>query len=377
MVRNLLLPFLVVLTLSSGAQAPFGMARHTSPFTYIYRIGPEEAARLFASELQKAGPDYLHTRMDSFPTGKERTHPLPPGNYLMVHAQDNQLVYHLETVGELRCHPVNNHRDLVIALFDKESRIVSDARVFAGKKRLLFDKPTQTYRVNRWQKPRPVKVIRNGVVYYFTMPGRRNPFTWKRLWWQVSQKAPLKWAVTPVRLRRQNRKYSFSYFSQPTPHERRFRGFMVFNKPRFRPGDTLRLKAVVWHRTGKPVKTPLLLRLTDHYFGVDTVIRVLRPFRPGSYETELVLNDALDLDLDSRYLLTLETERSRRYDLEMYDGDDEDAFARKRKVVMRGRFDLEEYELGSLRFTARSSAPGHQKGEPLSVFLKATDENDL
>ncbi|HZH37069.1 MAG TPA: carboxypeptidase-like regulatory domain-containing protein, partial [Flavisolibacter sp.] len=99
---------------------------------------------------------------------------------------------------------------------------------------------------------------------------------------------------------------------------------------------------------------------------------------PGAFEYSFVLTDSLDLDLDSDYLLTLEERSSRKYDLDEYDGDlDDEEYAAKRKVVMRGTFNLEEYELESITFSARSDKAVHSRGEEASVYLKASDENGL
>jgi TonB-dependent SusC/RagA subfamily outer membrane receptor len=90
------------------------------------------------------------------------------------------------------------------------------------------------------------------------------------------------------------------------------------------------------------------------------------------------LNDSLDLRLDDQYLVTLEETSSRKYDINEYDGDlDEDEYALKRKILMRGKFHYEEYELSALNFTSRTNIQHHNRGRQLHLLLKATDENEL
>ncbi len=107
---------------------------------------------------------------------------------------------------------------------------------------------------------------------------------------------------------------------------------------------------------------PLILRLTGEDFYIDTILATLHPYRPGAYEYSFVLNDSLDLDLDEEILLTLEEESSRKFNLETYDGDlEDDEYAMKRQVLMRNKLRFEEYELGSVTFTARTDREKHNR----------------
>ncbi|WP_217605944.1 alpha-2-macroglobulin family protein [Chitinophaga sp. GbtcB8] len=346
-----------------------GSLRH-SLYTYVYRIDNKEAAQLSKDRLEKENEKYLHSLVDSFKTGDELP-ALSDGNYLLVNASGNRLEYQLYTAGNVRIKLVSNDHDQQMAVHDKQGRLITDATVYLNKRRLPYNKERQTYGPVRSQKNGAVTVYYKNTHYYFPVGAYRYHTPFFR---SLTYHFPLKYFF---HRQRNNSRYG-NYFRAQTPYEKKFRGFMVLNKNKFKPGDTLRLKAFITNHKGRPVNEPLLLRLTDEYLDLDTILTTIQPYRPGAYVYEMVVSDSLDLDLDDEYLLTLEETRSKKYNLGDYDGDlDDNEYASLRNVLVRTKFEYEEYELHSITFSARSSKPKHYRGEELSVFLKATDENDM
>jgi TonB-dependent SusC/RagA subfamily outer membrane receptor len=375
-VTILLLYLLVSHALS--AQQPISQSLKTSTYRYIYKVSANEALTLYKANLNKINEQYLHTYIDSFPV-QDNMPQLPNGNYILLQATGNKLKYELITSGDLQLKLVNNKRDLAIMLHDKKGKSIDGAVVNLDGRELKFDVSTQTYRLNKKRKSGGLQVRYANTMYYFPIraDGRRQGNA-RVIIQRALNGFPLKYITKTIgRWRGRSNSY-IQYFSQPVPNEANYRGFMSFNKPIYKPGDTVRLKAFVMDKKGRGVSEKLLVRLTDRYFDFDTIIAVVKPYRDGGFIHEFVLNDSLDLDLDSDYLITLEEQRSRKYDLNTYDGDlDDDEYAAKRKVVMRGKFTYEEYELGTINFTARMDQKEHNRGEKLSIFLKAADENDL
>lgn len=355
-----LVPLFCISPFFSIAQG-LSKSRHTSVYTYVYKVSAHETWRLSKSGMRKFSEKYLHTLVDSFLTDSQAEPALPPGNYLLVHALHNKLEAKLKTAGELQYKLISNKRDLVVLLHNKEGEMIRDARVQIGHKILPYDKNTQSYRLNERERPGTLKVYHQNVLYLFPVvnykyANRRKPlFTWKR-----------------------DRRPHYGYQNSSTPYERRFKTYMAFSKPKYKPGDTLQLKAFICDKKGRPVNRPLLLRLSDRDLITDTILATVHPYRPGGYECQMVLNDSLDLYLDDEYQVTLEELSSRRYDLDEYMGDlDDEEYVRKRKVLSRNKFYYEEYELSSVTFTARTDVSQHHRGREVALYLKATDENDL
>jgi hypothetical protein len=375
MSRKTLCLLLSLWSLSAVAQHNLSGSRQKSAMTYIYRITPKEALLLYRSNMDELDKKHLHTKVDSFATDKIEEPELKPGNYLFIQAINNELEGELKTIDDLQIKLLSNDRDLLIALHDKNGKTIKDAQIEAGRKKMVYDDSLHLFRLNKERRPRTIKVYHQGTLHYYPL---RN--TGRDFWFKLSWSFPLRYVIQPVR-RLINpgrfRRYR-NYFSGGTAYEKKFTGFMAFSKPKYKIGDTVKLKAWVATRKGKPVNRPLLLRLTDYRFEKDTILTILKPYRPGGYEYNFVITDSLDLTLDLDHGITLEELSSRKYNLHEYDGDlEEREYALKRSVLMRGRFYHEEYELGAVTFKARSDKKGHNRGNLVAVYCKATDENEM
>jgi hypothetical protein len=74
-------------------------------------------------------------------------------------------------------------------------------------------------------------------------------------------------------------------------------GYMVFNKPKYLPGDTVKLKAfIVKKKNGKPLEEEARLILDS---DKPRVLATLVPYAPGAYEYRFVLHDSLGMKLDA------------------------------------------------------------------------------
>ncbi|MEV4886114.1 carboxypeptidase-like regulatory domain-containing protein [Chitinophaga ginsengisegetis] len=365
--KRISLFLLCLCSITASAQQYISQSKTTSERNNIYKITDKEALRIFElSRASKPWADekYLHTAAGTYPFGASFPAGTAPGNYVVVTGLQNNLAYEYKPVQNVILKVVTNNYDLTLLLHDKNGKPISNASVRINQRTIPWDARTQTYRIPRYKKGGIIQVYHNQVLNLFnlTVPNRKGRLLfWKKLF-----------------PRKKNYYHNEPRFSQSTSTEKKYKGFMAFSKAKYRPGDTLRMKAFIINRHTKPVNDPLLLRLYSEDMDIDTILTTIRPYRPGGYDYEMVLSDSLDLDLDTDYLFTLETLDSRKYtsDNNETDLDDDEYFAR-RKVLMRGTFEYEEYELKSIRFTARTDVKEHTRGTPVSLFLKATDENDL
>jgi TonB-dependent SusC/RagA subfamily outer membrane receptor len=359
--------------LHSYAQKDLSRSLRKSAYTYIYQLTPKQALLFHQKGLSQKSAANLSNPKDSFLTGSKLPS-LSPGNYLLILAADNKLVHEQRTAPAVQAKVLNNKNDVTVLVHHEDGSIEKTAKVLLAGKKLAFDSATQTYRLNNTRRSGTLEVYYQNILHLFNVDNgvKRNT-----LWQKTIKSRPVKFIVKASRLQHTNRGY-YSYFHSKTRWEEKFRGYMVFNKPMYKPGDTVQIKAFITTKKGKPVDRSLLLRLTDQSFLTDTILTTLKPYRKGGYTGSFVLNDKMDLDLDQAYLLTLEEQSSRKYNLDTYDGDlDEDEYALKRKVLMRGIFRLEEYELGSASFAAKADKQEHHRGEQVTLYLKATDENGL
>ncbi|HRF39662.1 MAG TPA: carboxypeptidase-like regulatory domain-containing protein, partial [Saprospiraceae bacterium] len=136
----------------------------------------------------------------------------------------------------------------------------------------------------------------------------------------------------------------------------RWRGYMVFNKPKFMPGDTVRLKAFVTNRKGRPLKDSVSVMMYPEWDRPVNLGRIA-PYLPGSYDFEFALHDSLKLQLDRK--IRVELQKKPRFG------------------YMESVFRYEDYELKSLQFSLRADGDYQYRGKPYRLHLKGTDENEL
>ncbi|HEY4286330.1 MAG TPA: alpha-2-macroglobulin family protein [Puia sp.] len=355
---RLLIPALLFAFFSGKAQNNLSGSRQQSPLVYAWRISDKEALYLYSHNMKDWEKNNLHTLSDSFPSSQTQDPALAPGNYLLIQSRGSYLAVTLRTMGPLRYDLLNNGADVSLLLHTPDGMMIKDADVYVRRHRIGIDPATGAYPLGRWgRSSRPVKVVYQTALYYF-------PVT------HAVPKTHPRWFITTHR----QPKYRY-YYSDNTEYERRFHSFMIFNKPKFKPGDTVEGKAFVMDTKGRPVDRTLILRLRGGNH-TDTLLGELKPYRPGGYTFSIILKDSLNLGLDYDYTTTLEEPDSRKKK-KVTDDDDKESLAAKRKVLSRGNFHYEEYELKQIRFEARIDKKEHGPGEPASVFLKAVDENDL
>lgn len=336
-----------------------------SPLHQLYRLTNDEARYIFQKnplDNKRYRNQLLHTPAAAFTPDQGFPDSLSSGHYLEVYAQQSRVKYIYHAIENVRCKFINNGTDLAVVVHDLQGRIITNATVRFRGQPVAFDAASQTYLLRHSSRVGLLEVEHDKVINLFDVKQetsfRRRPFRFRQLF-----------------AHRHRRNYNYHY----QPAKQRYTGYLVFNKPKFKPQDTVRLKAFIRDRKGRPVNTPVWLRLRENYNSpdIDTIIARLSPYRPGAFEYSFVLDDSLDLDLDTDYQLTLEGGRNKplRYDEE--EDDENQRRASKRKVMISEKFAYEEYELGSVTFTARADHSSHTRGTPVAVYFKATDENNL
>ena len=317
-------------------------SRKSSPETFIYKIDRKELREIHLKD-RYPGESLFHTLVGRY-SDDEKMPGLPRGNYLSVRTEGNKLVLSNLTVDNFRSALVKDEK-VMLMLSDTLGNVIGDAVVKQGSKRLKFDSATQTYNTRRVGDGKVVEVDNDGVMHYITFekeqeyrPYRNKPF---RNGWQKVKHA-FKRVFAPGKV----------------PQEAKYDGFVVFSKPRYKPGETVRFKARV-ERKGKPYDKELDVALVSYYApALDTTLVALKPYRPGMYDGEFRLSDSLKLRLDKDYFLMF---RPRE----------------KNTNSVQANFYYEEYELDRITFTAKADRERYVRGDTVKLTLTAADENNM
>jgi len=362
-----LIPALLFLSTSAYAQRDLSGSPQHSQYVYVYRIDDREALKLYRTEMEGPVEPFLHTLVDSLSATEKEEKYLPPGNYLLVRAEENKLHVELYTEGELRYDLLNDGQGLAFSLRTKNGSFVTDANVHLGHRRVPYDAATHSYRLPHRHKGGNLQVEHKGVLSYFTLDGRQGGYYYRgRLWYRISDAWPLRYIARPIRRWAYLRRSRHNVYA----YEHKYASFLVFSKPKYKPGDTVKGKAFIEDRKGHPIDRPLLLRISGYYSDLDTVLTVVHPYRPGGFEFSFLLSDSLKLQLDKQYEITLE-------DPKMQDREERDMGARPKWSMARGTFRYEEYELSSIQLVARVDREENSPGNPVALYLRGADENDM
>jgi len=352
--RNVfVLLFIIVLTIS-GLQAKQSLpdSPKNSAESIVYTIDKDNLRKNYlkgcvVSEEMLGEPVARYTNGKQIPSLKR-------GNYLIVNAVGNSLHFSDYTVDDLKYKMINGEK-VLLCLYDSLGNIISDAVVKSGLKRIRFEPKTQTYNTSKLKNEQVLEVNNKGVYHYIEIENQHNRYNYhKRNIFQKIHYLPRKlW-------------YSLKNFRYTLLHPEdredkvRYTGFVVFSKPKYKPGEIVKMKAYLASEKGKPFSKPVNLRLYNNYSdNIDTVlIRNLSPYRPGMYEYQFKLTDSLKLKLDQTYRLELCPDRG------FYNN-------------VNGSFNYEDYQLKSIRLSMTSNKDTYVKGDTLKLLIKASDENDM
>lgn len=341
-------------------------SRSSSYYTFIYKITNEEAAVLYDHEDVPVKETYFHTVTDFFPTDSVYRKELPTGHYLFVTSRNANLDCELESINNLEMTILDNHRDLMLLFTDQKGEEIQSLEPRIGIRKIPYSGKLKAYRISTTNRRGTISVRYDGHVSFFEINRQYNNTLPARAKRRVLGTFPINHIISPVVYitRTVRGLFDYPHISPPGIYYRvkrifdpkTFKGYMVLNKPRYRPGDTVKLKAYVTTRKGKPVNRNVKVTLSGYRGGYfSKQMGSAEQYRTGGYVFDFVLSDSLKLSLDNDYSVTLSDKHYNNYP--------------------SARFDFEQYELKQNFFFLRSGDnPEHM---PATLFLKGTDANDL
>ncbi|MCD9018621.1 carboxypeptidase-like regulatory domain-containing protein [Parachryseolinea silvisoli] len=358
--------WLLVVAMSARAQ-DLATRRQSGYYTFIYKVRPGEVQRLY-DNIHDFDVSMLDTLVDVYPTDSTYAHTLPVGHYMFMYANGGDLGGELRSVNNVDLKVLNNRRDLVLVLYDSLGREITDAHVYVRQKKIPYDTVSDTYRLASANRQGVLRVEYQGHVSYFAIQRQSNNGLVARTGRKVLRSAPVKILLSPYHYVKRNIS-NLVYGSRLSPPGIYYRlsplwgdvsmgGYVATNKPVYKAGDTVRLKAYIVSQHGRRFRKPVDLYLSDNSYRDDVSDRKLgtaKPFRPGAYTHELVLHDSLGLLRDRRYFIRLQRGR--------------------RRTLPPGSFQFQDYVLQQNTYSVRVEQG--RPGEPSWLYLKGVDANDL
>jgi len=370
----------------SFAQKNFEQKR--SEYTYIFKISEKQAFSLFKKNGSKLDKTYYESLIDSFPASENYQKDLPRGHYIKTNANKNIQYSYYQSVKNFKVFVFNNAKDLIIQVYNKKGKALSDVEVKIDNKLLSFNGKQMAFVDQKSNERGILKVKHQGFTAFYNLNRGYNSSLLNRSVKKLAYDYPTKYLWLPIEyiamLPVDGVKSLQQNYALGTIHETKnffinlyekiicwfgaedYRcrkdvqgydvGYFVFNKPKFKPNDTIKGKAFIWDEKGNPIDKELSINLRKSYQKIVNLGKI-SPFRKGSYNLKLHLNDSLDLDLDKSYTIVL--------------------LDNKGNYVAQNQFSFENYELKGINLDIQVKSIDQFKGEELKVSLEARDENDL
>ncbi|WP_194777487.1 carboxypeptidase-like regulatory domain-containing protein [Pararhodonellum marinum] len=383
-----LLIFFFIISLHAQSQKLLE-SRQSSFFTYIYKIADKEAENIVQKDVWVVDSTFFHTLVDSFPTDQEYKRKLPQGHYLKAYTEKNKLKLSFATIQDFEVFILNNQADLSIQIYDLKGQIISDAAVSVKGKTLKFDPKTNSFLRKKSNAKGLLKVNHGDFTSFYHLNRAYNNSGIKRGSRKVLYGTPLKYIWIPINYvvhlpidgvksisegRSQGTIYRTKNFFSNSYHKvacifddyhcydqssykftQKHTGYIVFNKAKYHPGDTVKLKSFLVNRKGKPINKPVYVELQTPKRNL--ILTELKPYRKGGYEFEFHLHDSLELQLDRNYHIALNLNEDKTY--------------------MIRSFRYEEYELSKIKLEVTLKEKAHFRDQKINLSIKGTDENDL
>lgn len=324
--------FFAFSTLAQEKIKPFKLAqnKHYSQFTHVFQLDSAQARLVYQKRWVKDTSFFYTHKVDSFQTDSASFYDLSKlgtGHFLLVKAQNHNINFQVKENPYFDVQVIGFNEKTWLKVYDLQGKVLEDATVEIRKwenKKVKIDQFKYNKACGCYPIPR-----RAGMIKVF----QGDEFTYVNL------------SVTsPSRRRNRNRSSGGKIFP----------GYMVTNQPKYRMLDTVKTKAFIVNKRGKPLRKKLRFVLTG--MANPTTIATKKPITPGAYVHEFVLGDSLKLD--------------RNYGIAIQ-------HKRKYRNYKYRQFYLEDYELDKVTYKARMGNNYVKKGFPVEIFLSATDANNL
>jgi alpha-2-macroglobulin len=377
MKKYLILLLLAIMSTTAGQNLV--SSRQSGYYCYIYRISDSEAAKIYKSRNDKwiTNNNLYNILVDSFPIYDSYKGKLPPGHYIKVRVRKNDLEAEVLSVLNVNVQVLRNNTNLCVQVYDTTGSLVDDALVKTGSGRLRYDAQIRGYTLKRITGSRILMLNWHGITSYFTLQKETGRTGLGNIEYKLLLRTPLKFVwvplkfviMTPVIIVKDisngypeaigdNLYYFFARngIAFRRSQDAALSGYFVFNKPKFMPGDTVKFKTFIFNWHGKPLSSPLNLKLS-RYREAEISLGHIIPTNPGNYNGSFVLADSLKLTLDENQTLLLKKGQ--------------------RRIFARGSFSYEDYELKNLKLTVRTDSTAQLRGNKFAVHFRATDENGV
>ncbi|MBL7776802.1 MAG: carboxypeptidase-like regulatory domain-containing protein [Chitinophagales bacterium] len=318
--------------------------RH-SQYTYIYKVPAAHAAQFLKRSIKQPEHILSYLCVDSFNTDSSYQKTLPAGHYLFVKATGKMLDVQYKHVTNLWVNALPDVKRVKFLVHDFNQVPVINAEVKLGLRKTTYNTLDQAYLLPYHGKKRWLNIAVPGDTTFFWLNKKEDDYYSKPTALDILRRA----FVYPF----QRLKYKLTHLANKRSE---YDGYIVFNKPKYMPGDTVKFKAYITQHNGKPYTENAMVKVGERWYGKEKILmNELKPVSDGAYFSEFVLNDSFQID--------------KTYQLKLFNS--------KERLLIEGYFKTEQYLLDANSYTAAADKENYYPSDSIQITINATDFNGL
>ncbi|MFT3980006.1 MAG: carboxypeptidase-like regulatory domain-containing protein [Ferruginibacter sp.] len=318
--KKLAILLLVLFPLNLLAQTSLADIRRKSHVTHVYRVSAKDALDYHKKDSIPVDRFLGQQPYQVFPADSVKEEILPIGFYVMITAEKSDIVASLYNKTNVMAIAINNKRKLQLDIRQRNGMAVENAEVYINNKKARFNKGSRTFwmQQNRLEEASVIilspgdtcitEITAQDDLRQTIKEQRRQNFRYSKLYKVID--------FVPGRLRQ--------LFSKRMQYARTgATGYMVFNKPKYKPLDTVLFKAYLLNKKRKQYNKPVNVFLS--YYSRGSYKRVflkrMKPISSGAYADKFVLGDSIPSDIQCTLGFFTKKDRllsSRNFSIEEY-----------------------------------------------------------
>ncbi|WP_207495177.1 carboxypeptidase-like regulatory domain-containing protein [Aridibaculum aurantiacum] len=353
--NKLITLLLLMFSLQLHGQVNLKQVRKQSEKVLVYRTTAAWAEKFIVWDSIPINMFLDAPVFDSFPSNAVDVERLPVGNYVLIQVMENDVLARIETVSRLIVYPVNHQQKIQLDVRDADGNFIEKADVYVAGKKAKYNAASRSYwpRQNKI-KEALVKVYAPGDTNFVTLEDDESfevP-VWKQRWKNFTYSKfgrSLLWLPNNIKSLFKRRYRYKRYKAEGT-------GYVLFNQPKYKLTDTVKLKAFILDKKQKPSKEKLDVFLSYYARGKNLLqlLANLAPTSPGAYIYSFPLSDTLVSDI--KYTIAFKS--------------------KKQKTLLNKTFSTEDYvldDIGSYNFSSNKTS--YYLGDSLRFTATAKDAN--
>ncbi len=356
--KSILLLCLFLANLAVFSQEQLMKIRRQAYQDFVFKIPADSAEKYIITN--RLNPDIYIGKMPDFTwhADTSRYDELPVGHYLIFSIQENELLVKYYVQSAIQAMAVNNQDRVLLDVRDSMGNLIANTSVWINAKAVPYSPVLQSFQLRQKRPDGAIlKMVIPGDTLFMELTALDEVNTTWQQWWAnfayTKAGRVLSWPAGKIRTIGR-----YKYKSKRGKPQATNYGYMLFNKPIYKPGDTVKVKAYVLNRKQQQYTSPMSIWLQYVAKGQYKEIKMatLSAVSSGAFTYDFVLGDSLESD--------------RSYQVLMKDKKDISRF--------KGSFKIEDYLLDEVAsYSLNTDKEKVYRGDTLFFSANAKDANGL